>query len=154
MTNNKERDARRIRAEARALLEERPAVYVPSRMIGDELDEPEPFEPAPARRPRLDTRQPQPEPDWSAWETWLETRLNAALAIQREEIAEIIAEVIAGEREAAAEAWRDQVRGLRADLDKTAQLLEQLGKIIDFEGAERAKVVMDLPQLPRRGDLN
>ena len=149
MSNN-ERDARRALAEARRLLEERPELYVPT--FGDDIDEPEPeFEPAPARRQRLDTRpQPQPEPDWAPWETWLETRLNAALAIQREELFEILAQLVAGEREAAAEAWRDQVRGLRADLDKTAQLLEQLGKVIEYERSERAKVVMDLPALPRR----
>ena len=160
--NNNERDqqARRVLREARRLLEQQPEPYTPPasfrermnrrvRMIDEDVEELGPFEPAPAR---LDTRQqPQPEPDWAPWETWLESRLNAAVAIEREKIYEVLAEVVAGERDRAAEAWRDQVRGLRADLDKTAQLLDQLGKVIEYERSERAKVVVDLPALPRSG---
>jgi hypothetical protein len=153
MTDNKERDqqARRILREAHSLLRKPVEPYTPpARMLYDELDEPEPFQPEPVRRQRLDTAPPS-EPDWSGWEQWLETRLNAALAIQREEIAEIIAHVIADERERAGAAWRDQVAGLRADLTRTEQLLEQLRRLVEIE---RHKVI-DLPALPaRRNDIN
>ena len=82
---NSRRGARAARGAARAST-------FPGPYVADDPEAPEPFVPAPARRQRFDTRQqPEPGPDWSQWEIWLETRLNAALAIQREEICEVMA---------------------------------------------------------------
>ena len=81
--------------------------------------------------------------------------IAAALEVERERTAEVVAqalaEVVADEREAAAQTWRDQVRGLRADLARTEAVLEQLRRLVEIE---RHKV-LDLPALPlSRRDIN
>jgi hypothetical protein len=146
--NNNNEDRARIIREARATLDRKPAPYqyvAPPRMLGDDIEEP--FEPAPA----FEQRQAQTQADpWAGWEAWLETRLNAALAFQWQELVEIVAHVIANERERAAEAMHEQVRGMRDDLTRAEAALEQLRKLVEIE---RHKV-LDLPALPARRDFN
>jgi hypothetical protein len=164
MVSNEDRDqrARRALAEARALIDRKIEPYVPPRraLLGIYYGAPiaEPIEPE--AEPTAFERQPQADP-WAGWNQWLETKLNAALAIERQELIEIVAQVIADEREAlahvvadererAAEAWRAQVDGLRADLTRCEAVLEQLRKLVEFE---RARTI-DLPALPARRDMN
>ena len=153
-------ERRQVLREARATLAIPMDLYVPPRraVMLDEFEQPE-LEPRYTPEPEPRQAQPPPAPPaadpWAGWNQWLETRLNAALAIQRQELVEIVAQVVADEREtiahvvadereAAANAWRDQVRGLRADLAKTEAVLEQLRRLVEIE---RARTI-DLPALP------
>jgi hypothetical protein len=165
---DKERD--RILREARATLARPVEPYTPpARMLGDHdplelepLDELEPkYTPEPERRQAQPPPAPPAADPWADWERWLETRLNAALAIQRQELVEIVAQVVADareviahvvadERERAAEAMREQVRGLRDDLSRAEQVLEQLRKLVEIE---RSRTI-DLPALPARDRFN
>jgi hypothetical protein len=157
VSNNEERDERARRAldEARSLIEKRPERYVykapPRALYLDDEPEPAPFEPEPddaSERRGLDTAPRSAADPWAPWEAWvtarIETHLNAALAIEREELKEIIAHVIATERERAGAAWRDQVAGLRADLTRTEAVREQLRRLVEIE---RARTI-DIPALP------
>jgi hypothetical protein len=157
MTNNKERD--RILREARATLARPVEPYTPPvRMIGDHDPlEPDLNELEPKYTPEPERRQAQPPPaplaadTWAGWEQWLETRLNAALAIQRHELVEIVAQVIADERESAERELAHQVRALRAEIVEAEKAVATLRAALDVE---RARIV-DLPNpLPARRDLN
>jgi hypothetical protein len=77
----------------------------------------------PSRTPRrLTSRQSQracdpPEPDWTPWEKWLETRLaaerktilRAVVKIVGQSLGETISESLAAERDA----WESKLRALR-----------------------------------------
>lgn len=158
MVTDKERDARRVLEEARSLLEHKPEAYVARpRLLGDEdplEPEPEPEELEPPRRLDTEPRSAPADP-WANWERWVSVRIAAALEVERERTAEVVAlalgETVADERQAAAQTWRDQVRGLRADLARTEAVLEQLRRLVEIE---RHKV-LDLPALPlSRRDIN
>jgi hypothetical protein len=89
----------RILREARETLRRSPAPYSPPpRMIGDDV-EPEPeFVPEPAAERGLDTADAltawkwMPADCWTGFELWLQTRLAAALAVQRQEQREELVE--------------------------------------------------------------
>ena len=146
-------DRERILAESRELLERRPQSYTPP---------PEPVryrthDPAENRVQKSDTI-PEPEtvaaPDWSGWETWVQARISAALAAEREAICEIMAEALAiSERRTRKAVKHDldkQMSELRAEVATARQSFEALRETIV---AERARV-LDLPALPSRTDVN
>jgi hypothetical protein len=144
--SNKERD--RILREARAMLDDRrPAPYVARpRMIGD-VDplERESFEPEP---------EPEPQPaTWGPWEAWIQARIEAALIVERQAVAAIMAEAlgqtIARERRAAQRELHAQVGELRIETARLEHAMRHLSELIQLEKNRS----LDLPALPRH-DLN
>jgi hypothetical protein len=161
MSDNKERD--RIMREARSLLDSKPAPYQyvpPPRMLGDDIEEP--FVPAPARSPRLDTRatpQPQPAPDtatdWGPWEAWISARIDAALIVEREAIAEIMAEAIgrcmARERRELHAQLAELKREKRNRADEAfVRAMKHFEELVEMEKNR----ILDLPALSARRDFN
>jgi hypothetical protein len=151
MVSNNNKD---ILREARELLENPPPRHIFRRAYLDgPARGPDPWAPEP-EPPGLDDlaperRQAQPQPaTWGPWEAWIAARIESALVEERERTAEVMAEAlgltIARERKAAAEAMREQVRGLRDDLSRAEAALQQLHRLVEIE---RHKV-LDIPALP------
>jgi hypothetical protein len=149
----------RILQEARSLLKH---TYVPPTrraepppLVRKRYDGPQP-EPAPARW--LDTAPPQPalEADpWAGWEQWLETRLEARLAEEREQLLQAIIEItgtalgesLKAEREESGRELNVQMRELKLENAKLQHALQHLGELIQLEKNR----TIDLRPLPARG---
>jgi hypothetical protein len=147
-------DRERILEDARELLEKKVEAYVPpSEPVRYKRYDPAP-EPEPERW--LDTAPAAT--DWSAWETWVNTRIRDALLSERETLLAIMAEAIGTtlrrsltkeRREQKAE-LEDEVRSLRIELCNLESTLSELRAVI---ASERAKVI-DLPALQLRRAVN
>ncbi len=162
MTKFSDEQRERILAEARATLERTPERYVPAdEPVRYRTYDPGPPELEPERPRRLDTRAPatgaDTAADWSGWESWLQTRLDTALAAERQELLRALTRIVgtalgrslADAREESQRELHEQVRGLRTELVQVEETLQQLRGVITLE---RSRTI-DLPALPRR-DLN
>ena len=148
----------KILADARATLERAPEAYTPPPRSA----EPQLIRKTTRRRyerpapQRLDTAPPQQQaaPDWSGWETWLETRLNARLAEEREELLKAIVEItgtalgelLKAEREQSGHELELQLRELKLENAKLQHALQHLGELIQLEKNR----TIDLRPLPAR----
>lgn len=114
------------------------------------LSEPEQL-PKPERERGLDT-SPR-DADWTAWNRWCDSRIQAALTEQRKfllaVLAEAIGEHVAKERKAVKREFTDELRQLRIELAGTQIILGELRAVL---AAER-NTPLDLPS-PLRARLN
>jgi len=144
---------------------------------------PPPYEPAPdeplfrRHHDRPHEREPRPERmtdavmqrmanaatpqgvDWSAWESWISTRIADAIAAEREAILAAVVEVV-GESLGTVLAkaldderatWQREIGELSREAAKLNSAVEELHGLLS---AERAKTVIDLPPLPLRPNVN
>jgi hypothetical protein len=103
--------------------------------------QPKPEPPKPERK--LDTA---PEPDWSAWNAWCDSRIRQIIADERDYNAELLAHVVKDtmkqmrrehRRELAAE-----VAGFKVELARLECLLEEMKR---YDAADRGKAnILDL----------
>jgi hypothetical protein len=112
------------------------------------LSEPE-RRPEPEQKRTLDTA-PR-EPDWSAWNDWCDSRIEAKLAGQRrfllEVVGEALGEYVASERKIMKRELADELRQLRIELAETQATVRELRSVL----ASDRRTPLDLPALPRRG---
>ena len=94
------------------------------------------------------------EADWTAWETWLQTRLEAEREATLGAVVEIVAQALGDVVGDAIQQERDlaqrNLRELRAESAKLSSTVDELFRLLN---AERGKVI-DLPALPLRRVTN
>ena len=135
--------------------------------------QPEPYAPEPLRYRTTYKPEPEPEPeryvprfDTSAltadWVRYIDQRIEERVVAERTfmlaAVGEALGEALGDAREEhhkalgdAREAHQKELRALRAEFGRVQEAFSQLRSVIE---TERRSHVVDLPALPRRGDLN